>query len=400
MRILMMTWEYPPYIAGGLGAHTGALAPALAALGIETHVVTPLHVDSPPEESHDGLTVHRIASAVPGAAYSTLYEQALRVNLDLGRACSRLVREEGGFDLLHNHDWLTSFAARELKHAHHIPLVATIHATERGRGRGSLTSPESRRINDAEWHLVYEAWRVICCTQYMSEEVRACFQTPADKIDVIPNGIDPHRFAHLEGADLSDFRRRWAQPHEKIVLSVGRVVYEKGAHVLVEAAPMVLDQVPEAKFIIAGTGPELEHLRQRVRQMSLSHKIMLPGFVDDDTRDRLYAVADCAVFPSLYEPFGIVALEAMAARTPVVVSDVGGLREVVQHAETGITIYPDNPESCAWGILHTLQHPEWAAQRVENAYRTLLEHFSWNTIARQTAAVYERVVAERASTDW
>ena len=130
------------------------------------------------------------------------------------------------------------------------------------------------------------------------------------------------------------------------------------------------------------------------------HKVLLLGFISDEDRNLLYKVADCAVFPSLYEPFGIVALEAMAARTPVVVSEVGGLPEVVRHAETGITIYPGDVASCAWGIVHALQHPEWARMRAENAYRQVLTTFSWDTIAERTLRVYERIVAERAASDW
>lgn len=400
MRVLMTSWEFPPHVVGGLGAHVGALAPALAGLGVEVHVVTPLQEGSPPREVMGSLTVHRVGAPTQGRRYDSFYDEALTTNEDLRRYCDALVRETGAFHLLHNHDWLTSFAARALKHAHRTALVATVHATERGRGRGELRSDEAARINDAEWALTYDAWRVICCTHYMADEVREYFQLPADKIDVIPNGIDPRCFAHLNGVDLSEFRRRWALPHEPLVLNVGRVVREKGAHVLVEAAPRALSRVPEAKFVIAGMGPELDALRHRVRDLGLSHRVLLPGFLDDDTRDRLYVTADVAVFPSLYEPFGIVALEAMAARTPVVASEVGGLREVVRHGETGITIYPGDPESCAWGIVHTLQHPEWARARVENAYRALLERFTWDTIAGQTLSVYERVVAERSRTDW
>jgi len=168
----------------------------------------------------------------------------------------------------------------------------------------------------------------------------------------------------------------------------------------VRAIPLVLASVPEAKLVVAGKGPELDYIRQLAWDLDLSHKVLLPGFVSIEDRDRLYKVADCAVFPSLYEPFGIVALEAMAARTPVVVSEVGGLREVVRHGETGITIYPNDIESCAWGIVHTLQHPEWARMRVENAYREVLTVYNWDTIAASTIGVYERVVKERAATEW
>jgi glycosyltransferase involved in cell wall biosynthesis len=114
----------------------------------------------------------------------------------------------------------------------------------------------------------------------------------------------------------------------------------------------------------------------------------------------LFKIADCAVFPSLYEPFGIVALEAMAARCPVVVSEVGGLQDVVDHNKTGIVVYPNNVDSLAWGIVHTLQHPKWSAARVENAYRVVVERYNWQHIARMTAGVYRRIIAERAATDW
>ena len=183
-------------------------------------------------------------------------------------------------------------------------------------------------------------------------------------------------------------------------MHVGRIVAEKGVEVLIRAAPLVLEQVPEAKFVIAGKGPELDYFRRLVREMNLEQKVMLTGFISDEDRNKLYKIAEVAVFPSLYEPFGMVALEAMAARTPVVVSAVGGLLEVVRHAETGITVYPGNPASCAWGILHTLQHPEWTGMRVENAYREALTTFNWDTIAEQTNTVYSRVVEERARANW
>jgi glycogen(starch) synthase len=163
---------------------------------------------------------------------------------------------------------------------------------------------------------------------------------------------------------------------------------------------MVLAQQPSAKLVIAGKGPELASLRSLAWQLGVGEKVLFTGFISDDDRDRLFKIADCAVFPSLYEPFGIVALEAMAAKCPVVVSQVGGLQDVVQHAETGITVYPDDPASLAWGIVHTLQQPEWSAARVANAYRIARERYNWARIARLTTDVYRQVVAERAITDW
>ena len=192
----------------------------------------------------------------------------------------------------------------------------------------------------------------------------------------------------------------YALPSEQILFSVGRVVFEKGLHVLVKAMPLILAQHPEAKVVIAGKGPELDSLRSLAWSLGVGEKVLSTGFISDEDRDRLFMIADCAVFPSLYEPFGIVALEAMAARCPVVVSEVGGLQDVVQHAETGITVYSDDPDSLAWGILHTLQHPRWAARRVEDAYRVVREEYNWERIAQMTASVYARITAEAALASW
>lgn len=398
MRVLTLSWEYPPHIVGGLGQHVADLAPALARQGVEVHVVTPMRQGGASEERQGGLFVHRVPVATFGMG--DFYGEAWQTNLALTSYCRGLINDFGSFDLIHNHDWLTAGTARELKHAYRLPLLATVHATERGRGRGQLAGPQSERIHHAEWELTYEAWRVICCTQFMVQEIHGYFQTPLDKLDVIPNGVNPAPFDALEGVDLTEFRARYAMPLEKLVFHVGRIVSEKGIEVLVRSAPQVLAHAPEAKYVIAGRGPELEAMRALVASLHLDHKVALLGFVSDEDRNRLFKVADCAVFPSLYEPFGIVALEAMAARTPVVVSEVGGLREVVQHGETGITVYPGNVDSCAWGIIHTLRHPEWAAMRVANARKKVDSVFNWEVIAGQTLQVYERVVAERAATDW
>ncbi len=400
MRVLMLSWEYPPHVVGGLGVHVGALAPALGMQNAVVHLVTPLYGSEPATEIADWGVLHRVPVPVQRIPFPDFYTEAWVANQALLGACEKLIADEGPFDLLHNHDWLTSFAAREIKRAHKLPLLTTIHATERGRGRGALAGDQARRIHEAEWRLTYDSWRVICCSQFMAGEVREYFGTPADKVDVIPNGVDPRPFDALEGVDLRDFRARYALPGEWIVLYTGRIVAEKGVEVLVRAAPRVLAEVPAAKFVIVGRGPELDRIRALIAELGLGSKVLTTGFVTEEERNRLYKVADCAVYPSLYEPFGIVALEAMAARVPVVVSEVGGLREVVRHAETGITVYPNNPDSCAWGIIHTLQHPEWAAQRVVNAYREVLSTYTWSTVALQTLAVYERIVAERAQADW
>jgi glycosyltransferase involved in cell wall biosynthesis len=336
----------------------------------------------------------------PPPVEGDFYSQAQETNLRLEEYADRLWQESDPFDLVHVHDWLVAFVGAAVKRRHEVPLVSTIHATERGRGRGHLGSDLSRAIHQVEWWLAYESWRVIACSEYMAGEISDYFQCPRDKIDVIPNGVETTRFDILDGQDFSQFRAGYALPFEEIIFYVGRVVYEKGLHILVRALPLVLAQHPSAKVVVAGKGPELESLNSLALSLSVGEKVLFAGFVSDDDRDRLFKVADCAVFPSLYEPFGIVALEAMAAKCPVVVTEVGGLQEVVQHAETGITVYPDDPDSLGWGILHTLQHPKWSAARVDNAYRVVREEFNWERIAKLTHSVYRQVIAERAISDW
>lgn len=398
MRILMFSWEYPPYVVGGLGKHAAELLPPLGDLpGMDLHLVTPRWAGGRQLERIGQVTVHRVD---PPNAEGDFYTQAWQTNLRLEEYADRLLQASDPFDLVHVHDWLVAFVGAAVKRNFQIPLVSTIHATERGRGRGHLGSDLSRAIHQVEWWLAYESWRVIACSEFMAGEIAAYFQCPRDKIVVIPNGVDTTRFDLLEGGDFGNFRTMFALPFEEIIFSVGRVVYEKGLQVLVRALPIVLAQHPSAKVVVAGKGPELELLRSLALSLNIGEKVLFTGFISDEDRDRLFKVADCAVFPSLYEPFGIVALEAMAAKCPVVVAEVGGLQEVVQHAETGITVYPDDPGSLSWGILHTLQHPEWAAARVNNAYRVVREEYNWEHIARLTRDVYRQIIAERAITDW
>ena len=398
MRVLMFTWEYPPHVVGGLGKHVTELAPALVGQGVELHIVTPRWAGGKKEEHAGSLHIYRVSP--PDGPFDDVNDSAERTNARLGDFAEELSNDVGGFDLVHVHDWLVAFAGERLKHAHKVPLVATIHATEMGRNHGHLYADLQQTIHSVEWWLAYEAWRVICCSQFMAWEVQTYFQSPSDKIDVIPNGVDTARFDRWQGVDLSNFRRRYATPEEKIVFYVGRVVYEKGVQVLLDAAPKVLAQFPQARFVIAGTGTMLGELRHRVEAQGLGGKVTLTGFVSDEDRDRLLTLADCVVFPSLYEPFGIVALEAMAARCPVIVAEVGGLREVVEPEVTGTWVWPDRPDSLAWGILRALDQPEYVQKMAMAAYERARTVYDWSRIARITQFAYRRVWKEYCADEW
>jgi glycosyltransferase involved in cell wall biosynthesis len=397
MRILELAWEYPPHIVGGLGNHMAALAPALSRLGAEVTVVTPRLAGGDVLEEYPQLTIHRIE---PPVLADDLLVHVQQTNVALDQAADALITAGGPFDVIHAHDWLVALSAIGLKHRHKLPLVCTIHATERGRGRGHLQGQVSYAIADTEWWHSYEAWRVITASHYMADELINYFGVPQPKIDVVPNGVDTRPFDALDALDLTAFRARYANPGEQLVFSVGRLVHEKGLHLLVEAAPGVLALQPGVKFVIAGTGPMLQTLRARVYELGIGQAVTFAGFITDEERNCLYKVADCAVFPSLYEPFGIVALEAMASRCPLVVASTGGLAEVVTHHETGITVYPGSVDSLADGILHVLKYPDWSYARVRNAYKVVTERYNWQKIAERTLGVLDRVVAERRTTDW
>lgn len=406
MKVLMLSWEYTPHIVGGLGKHVVEIVPELIADGVEVHLVVPKlgggDFTEPlplPDGSaaQNGSRVYRVdASDANGDFFTkTWHDNRLVENF-----CKLLVEQEGNFDLIHNHDWLSSFAAISTKYAFHLPLLSTIHATEMGRNHGQLYGELQRSIHGAEWRLTYESWRIIACSRYMAWEVETYFGAPAGKIDIIPNGVDPRRFDALTGLDLASFRAGFAAPDEPVVYYVGRMVPEKGLAVLVEAAPLVLREWPGVKFVIAGGGGYANELRAKASALGVADNIIFPGRISDEVRDGLFKVANVAVFPSLYEPFGIVALEAMAAGTPVVVSDVGGLSEVVDLHQTGIKVHPDDPQSLAWGILHTLRNPEWSAARARNANHVVRAEYNWARIADMTMQVYRRVVDEAKSGDW
>jgi glycosyltransferase involved in cell wall biosynthesis len=395
MKILVLSWEFPPRVVGGIARHVGELYPELAKLGHEIHMVTVEFGHAPMYELVEGIHVHR----VPVAWGNDFFHWVANMNDSMGHHGAKLILEEEPFDLIHAHDWLVGDAAIALKHNFKIPLIATIHATEYGRYNGIYTE-EQRYINGKEQLLAYDAWRIIACTDYMRREVERALASPWDKIDVIHNGVRPEKKHRRQDFDYWHFRRQYADDDEKIVYYVGRMTHEKGVSILLNAAPKLLwEMAGKAKFVLVGGG-NTDALKRQAWDLGIWHKCYFTGFMYDDFLDKFQAVADCAVFPSLYEPFGIVALESFAARVPVVVSDTGGFPEVVQHTKTGVVTETNNPDSLAWGILEVLKNPGYRQWLVDNAYEDLDRRFNWSKLAQQTQAVYQRVVQERSQISW
>ncbi len=349
ITVMMLSWEFPPRIIGGIAPHVYFLSKSLVKQGVKVHVVTCDFPDTPTYEVVDGIEVHRIDSYKNPSPDFPSWVYLMNINMQ--KEAARLMRENGNIDIIHAHDWLVADAGIGLKHVFRKPLLVTMHSTEIGR-RETLHSATEKMIHETEGWLNFEAWRVICCSYYMVYHVKTIFGLPSDKVDMIPNGVDTETYDNIED-NLSDFRAKFALPEEKIILYVGRLVYEKGIHVLINAVPKVLSKA-NAKFIIVGSGYMKEQLLTIVRGMGLEHKVLFQGFMDEKSLLRLQKCADVSVVPSLFEPFGIVALEAMAAKSPVVVSDTGGMSEIIEHDLTGVKVYPDNPDSLAWGINRIL----------------------------------------------
>ncbi len=402
MRVIMLSWEYPPKIVGGISRHVYDLAHALVEQDVEVHVITCEHPGAAAEEVEDGIYLYRVTPSGPGNDFIhwvQLLNDAMLERADAVVA-EILNKSDGEALLLHPHDWLAHYAAAALKHKYHLPLVATIHATESGRNNG-IKGPTQGYINSVEEQLQNEAWRVIVCTEFMKRECAAALHTPWDKMDVVPNGVEASKFTlpDFTPAEKAEFRARYAAPEEKIIFFVGRMVREKGVQVLIESLPKVRWGYHDAKLLICGGG-QREHLVNLAAYLGMERHVYFAGFVPDDDLIKIYSIIDVACFPSLYEPFGIVALEAMAAKVPVVVSDAGGLPEVVENNVTGITTYAGNPNSLADGLLTLLHEPETAARLVDAAYERVLTTFNWDTIATQTTAVYERVWTEYLQSGW
>ena len=397
LTVMMLSWEFPPRIIGGISPHIYNLSKSLAKNGVKVYVVTCDFPGAPQHETIDGVEVHRIDSYKNPAPDFATWVYLMNVNMQ--KEAAALARSLGGnIDIFHAHDWLVATAGIGLKHVFRKPFFATMHSTEIGRRNGIHTDYE-RMIHETEAWLTYEAWKVICCSDYMISHVRWAFGLPPDKLVMVPNGVNFEAYAAENKEDLSQFRNRFALPQEKIVLFVGRLVHEKGAHVLVNAVPKVLEKV-NAKFVIVGNGYMRDQLSDLVRGMGLAHKVMFTGFVDDETLRKLQKCADVSVVPSLFEPFGIVALEAMAAGSPLVVSDTGGLSEIVSHEVDGVKVYAGNPDSLSWGITRVLTDQGFANRLRANAYRKVQEKYNWDTIAQQTKTVYEAVLSEYSKSFW
>ena len=389
MKILMLTWEYPPRIVGGIARVVNDLSKRLIKDGNEVTVITYKEGNVPYYENDKGVKVYRVDNYMINA--NNFIDWTMQLNFNMIAKATEIINKEGKFDVIHAHDWLVAYAAKTLKESFGIPLVSTIHATEAGRNSGIHTQ-EQKYINDTEWMLTYESSEVIVNSKFMKNDLQRLFGLPYEKINVVSNGINTTAYNGLE-KDY-DFRRKYAMDNEKIILFMGRLVYEKGVQNLISAMPKILEGYHDSKLVIAGKGGMLDELKAQVEAMGLGEKVYFTGYLNAKQVSKMYKCADVAVFPSTYEPFGLVALEAMLAGVPTVVSDVGGLNEIVEHGVDGMKSYAGNPNSLADSILQLLLNPELCDKITKKAKQKVKNEFNWGKIAQDTYFTYEKAICK------
>ncbi|MFI7080111.1 glycosyltransferase family 4 protein [Micromonospora sp. NPDC049903] len=386
-RVLILSWEYPPVLVGGLGRHVHALSVALAAAGHQVTVVT-RHADGAPLEEHvDGVRVVRAAEdpVTFPLATGSLLAWTMAFNHTLTRAALRAA-DTDDYDVVHAHDWLVAHTAITVAEHLDLPLVTTIHATEAGRHQGWLPEEMNRTIHGVEHWLSNASTRLIACSGYMREQITTLFDVPAGHVDVVPNGVDDRAWRARPRA-VATARARFAGDGP-LVGYAGRLVYEKGVQHLVDAIPELRDRHPGLRVLIAGDGPYRGELEERIGQHGLGSTVRFTGFLDNTQLPAVLGATDATVVPSLYEPFGMVALEAAAAGAPLAVARTGGLAEIVEPGVTGVT-FPHSDPSALAGAVGRLLGDEVFARRVARAARTMVgRRYGWATIAARTAETY------------
>ena len=381
----MLSWEYPPLVVGGIAAHVEGLATALHRSGHEVVVCSLHHPAADDDAVVDGVRVLRADTALPWLPDDDLVARMASANHQLVRLLARL--GDWRPDVVHAHDWLVAWAGDTISALFAAPLVATIHATERGRHGGHLPPGLPGEINSVEWWLTYQAREVIACSRFMVREVVQGFELPPDKVHLVPNGVDIDRWSHVDDP---------AAVREPLVIAWGRIQYEKGFQVLARAIGSLRLRVPGIRCVIAGRGTYLPELQTQIDMEGVSDLVQLAGFVTDDELKGLLARAACVVIPSLYEPFGIVALEGMAAGAPTIVARTGGLAEIVEGTGAGVLFEPGNHHELADRIEDVLADPGAAAHLRDAAADLLRRTYTWDAIAVFTAMVYQRALVGRA----
>ncbi|MBO0959498.1 glycosyltransferase family 4 protein [Neobacillus sp. MM2021_6] len=375
LTILMLCWEFPPNIVGGLSRHVFGLSAHLAMLGHEVHVLTAGTNELPTFEQMNGVNVHRVKPINEWDDHFFFWLAGL--NLAMSFKADHLSKEIK-FDLIHAHDWLVGAASIALKGLLKVPLLTTIHATEHGRNNGIHTEMQ-QFIHEKEQQLIVESDELIVCSEYMREGLISVFKAKNEKISIIPNGIEPLRAEINVGEIYPELKQR------NYIFSIGRIVKEKGFETIIEAAAYAKEMDSECFFVIAGKGPLLQAYQEQIIARNLDKHVIFIGYISDEQRNALIQGSAMAVIPSLYEPFGIVALETMILGKPTIVANTGGMKGIVKHLQTGMLMVPGDAKSLLEQIEFLLNNPVKAEEIGEKGRQIVKSLYGWKRIASETS---------------
>ncbi|MGC8896207.1 MAG: glycosyltransferase family 4 protein [Candidatus Bathyarchaeia archaeon] len=412
MRIGFFVWEYPPKLVGGLGTYAEYITHEFVELGHDVTVFTLNPGDLNTREILKGVEVHRPLIADASNVFPMFVTEDLKkwgTNirffndifiynvLSATKFINGLIRKQGyKFDIVCVHDWLSSIAGLIIKNETKIPVVFHVHSTEWGRSGGQ----GSEVVSHLESATAQTADRIITVSHAMKDDLTR-HGWPQQKISVVWNGVDPIRYdpKNCEPEDVKKIREKYDIPDDwKMLLFLGRLTWVKGVKNLIQAMPTVLRDYPQTKLVILGKGEEEKDIEETASRLGIKDKIIYRfEFVPEDERILHYAAADLCIFPSTYEPFGIVSLEAMAMAKPVVVGAHGvvGFREQVVSSgpdQNGIHINGEDPTDIAWGIKETLKDPQRAKTWGENGRKRILQYFTWEKTAEQTLEIYKTLI--------
>ena len=412
----MLVYEYPPKIVGGLGTYAAEITRKFVLLDNDVSVFT-MNDDEgalPTRELWRGIEVHRplhidVSDSLPDVIAEDVrkwgrgiqfFSKILVYNyLSASKIVNELVRKEGfKYDVVVAHDWLSVMAGVTAKRELGLPLVFHVHSTEKGRTLGN----GSEVVSSIEHRGGQMADLVITVSYAMKDELIG-LGFPKEKIRVCYNGVDPEKYSpdQVDEATRKKIRESYGlKDDDQMILFIGRLVWIKGVDKLIMALPHVLQKIPKAKLVIVGLGDMEEHLKSMAKGLKLEDVVKFRfEFVSEEDRIAHYAACDAAAFPSLYEPFGIVALEAMSMEKPLVVgaSGISGMREIViadGPEQCGYHVNPSDPVDIAWGVVSCLQDQNRKQQLGKNGRKRVLAEFTWDAIAEKTLQTYEEVVKE------
>jgi glycosyltransferase involved in cell wall biosynthesis len=411
LRIGFFVWEYPPRLVGGLGTYAQYITREFVKLGHDVSVFTLNQGDLETAEILEGVDVQRplIADAsniFPMFVTDDLKRWGTNIRffndifiyniLSSTKFLNELVRKgDEHFDVVCVHDWLSCISGLITKNETKIPVVFHVHSTEWGRSGGH----GSEVVSHLEQATAQNADRIITVSNAMQDDL-TIHGWPQSKISVVWNGVDPDEYdpQECEKEDMQRIREDCGIPADwNMVLFLGRLTWVKSVKNLVQAMPMVMEEFPKTKLVILGKGEEQSDIVETSNRLGIKDKVVYRfDFVPEDERILYYAAADLCVFPSVYEPFGIVSLEAMSMAKPVVVGARGvvGFREQVISSgpsQNGVHINGEDPADIAWGIREVLRDPKRARLWGQNGRKRVLDYFTWKKVAEQTLGIYGKL---------